>query len=193
MRIPSLIVGLGNPGTKYASTPHNLGFEVVDELASFDGVKFQEKFQSLFGEVLLGGKKVFLMKPQTYMNLSGQAVQEASHFYKIPPEEIVALSDDLDLPFGQLRLRLSGGSGGHNGLQSLIDCLSSEAFARLRIGVGRPKDGGNTNFLLGKMSKAEKVALSESIKRAALALKESVTVGLEKVMNQVNLKKEAAP
>src|SRR5688572_1110716 len=121
---PFLIVGLGNPGEKYASTPHNIGFEVIDELSRrWNLPPAQKKFQAFFLDCIRDGQKVFLLKPQTYMNLSGNSVQEALHFFKLDPSlQMLVISDDMDLPLGQLRMRLLGGTGGHNGLKSITEC-----------------------------------------------------------------------
>lgn len=134
-----LIVGLGNPGELYAQHLHSVGFSVIDWLAEqWGSSKFQKKFQSLFAQVTVGDVPVLLLKPQTYMNLSGPSVVECSRFFKVDPAKILVISDDLELPPGKLRLRLDGGHGGHNGLRSIIQSLGSNQFRRLRIGIGRP-------------------------------------------------------
>jgi len=189
VRIPNLVVGLGNPGKKYEGSRHNVGFQVVDALASSLKVTFVSKFQALWGEAQHSGQKVFLMKPQTFMNLSGEAVSQAVQFYKWEPSSVLAISDDLDLPLGQLRLRLNGGSGGHNGLNSMIETLGSEEFARLRIGIGRPETK-STDYLLVKMPKSDQKILDDSIAEAAQGILLSLTEGIERVMNKLNQKKE---
>ena len=135
-----LIVGLGNPGTKYDNTHHNIGFEVIDCLAQRWGVSFLEKHKGLLGSSDRAQGRVFLLKPQTFMNLSGESVVPVAQFYKIPLDHTLVLYDDLDLPAGTIRIRKTGGSGGHNGMKSLIQLLGSEDFPRVRIGIGRPAD-----------------------------------------------------
>ncbi|MBM7866393.1 aminoacyl-tRNA hydrolase [Heliobacterium gestii] len=133
------IVGLGNPGLQYARTRHNIGFMVIDRLAEMWGADgFRDKFQGLCSEARVDGEKVLLLKPQTYMNLSGQAVAAMAVFYKLPPEDILVIYDDMDLNLGKLRARAKGSSGGHNGMKSIIALLGTEEFPRLKMGIGRP-------------------------------------------------------
>jgi len=186
-----LVVGLGNPGSKYAHTPHNLGFEVIDELARRWGVsKFSSKYQSDLAEHTFGSTKVWLMKPLTYMNLSGEAVQPASHFYKIPPEAVIVISDDIDLDAGVLRLRPTGGAGGHNGLKSLLQHLGTEAFPRIRIGVGRLPGIAPSDYVLMKIQPAMKDIFAKAVGLAADAVEMTVKEGFAKAMNSFNKKKE---
>ena len=132
-----LVVGLGNPDKKYEKTRHNTGFMAVDEIASSLSVTItKKKFDALTAETVIGGQRVLLMKPQTYMNLSGVAVEKAASFYKIPPERIIVLFDDISLPVGRMRIRRKGSHGGHNGIRSIIDYLQSDGFPRIKIGVG---------------------------------------------------------
>ncbi len=146
-----LLVGLGNPGREYESTPHNVGFRVIDELAQRFGLgTAQTKFQSEFFRQGSGDDALMLMKPQTFMNRSGFAVSECLRFYKLPPESVVVISDDLDLPPGKARTREGGGHGGHNGLRSIIEQLGTDAFRRVRIGIGRPAQKEQvTGYVLG--------------------------------------------
>ena len=158
-----LVAGLGNPGKEYEGTPHNVGFQVVDLLLKQLGISgFQQKFKSQFLQTSVKGEACIFIKPQTFMNRSGLAVAECANFYKIPIENIVIISDDLDLPPGKARFRYGGGHGGHNGLRSIIDSLANNQFRRVRIGIGRPARKRNVvGHVLGRWSKAEeKFALS---------------------------------
>ncbi len=158
-----LVAGLGNPGKEYERTPHNIGFQAVDLLMSRLGISgFQQKFQSQLGRTSIQGEVCIFIKPQTFMNRSGWAVAECAKFYKIPTENIVIISDDLDLPPGKARLRDGGGHGGHNGLRSIIDSLADRHFRRIRIGIGRPAGKRDVvGHVLGRWSKTEeKLAFS---------------------------------
>ena len=158
-----LVVGLGNPGKEYEGTPHNVGFQAVDILLQQLGLsEFQQKFQSLLLRTYLKGEACIFLKPQTHMNRSGKAVSECANFYKIPVENVVVISDDLDLPPGKARFRDGGGHGGHNGLRSIIDSLGSSQFCRVRIGIGRPSRKQDVvEHVLSRWSKSEeKCALS---------------------------------
>ena len=158
-----LVAGLGNPGKEYEGTPHNVGFQALDILLQQLGLSgFQQKFQSQLLQTSLKGEACIFLKPQTYMNRSGNAVAECANFYKIPVENILVISDDLDLPPGKARFRDGGGHGGHNGLRSIIDSLGSGQFRRVRIGIGRPSGKRDVvEHVLGRWSKTEeKFALS---------------------------------
>ena len=158
-----LVAGLGNPGKEYEGTPHNVGFQVVDLLMKQLGVSgFQQKFHSQLCRVSVNNDVCIFIKPQTYMNRSGHAVAECAKFYKIPVENIVIISDDLDLPPGKVRFREGGGHGGHNGLRSIIDSLADNQFRRVRVGIGRPEGKRDVvGHVLGRWSKTEeKLALS---------------------------------
>lgn len=185
-----LVVGLGNPGSKYQQTPHNLGFEVIDELAKRWGISPSKKFESEFFEHTLAGAKVWLLKPQTYMNLSGRAVQAASHFYKVEPKSILVLSDDLDLPPATLRLRMFGGAGGHNGLKSINECLGTQEYPRIRLGVGRHPHMPADVYLLSKVTGEDWTILMGAVKVAADAVEMALKEGLPKAMNTFNQKKD---
>lgn len=157
--ITHLIVGLGNPGEQYLTTRHNAGFCALDYIAAKLGVKIDRiKFKALVTDVNLGGKRVLLMKPQTYMNSSGEAVAEAASFYKIPPENIIVICDDVNFDAGVMRIRRKGSDGGHNGLKSIINLISSDAFPRIKLGVGtKPsKDYDLADWVLGNFSKSDK-------------------------------------
>lgn len=152
-----LIVGLGNPGIEYAETRHNVGFMTADALAGAYGFgPFRQKFDGLVAEGRIGGEKIYLLKPQTYMNLSGNSVVKAAHFYKILPQNIIVIHDDMDLPVGKIKAKLGGGAGGHNGLKS-IDAAVTPGYNRIRIGVGHPQGGGEAvvNHVLSRFSKAD--------------------------------------
>ncbi|MFZ5639767.1 MAG: aminoacyl-tRNA hydrolase [Bacillota bacterium] len=184
-----LVVGLGNPGKEYAATRHNVGFMVVDRFAEEHGIMVEKsKFKSLIGEGHVGTEKIILAKPQTYMNLSGEAVLDIVNFYKIPPENVIVIVDDMDLPAGKVRLRVKGGSGGHNGLKSIIYQLQTEDFPRLRIGIGKPApERQAVGFVLGRFSDEEKELTQEAINKAAAAIKEIIKSGAERAMNRVNI------
>lgn len=160
-----LIVGLGNPGIEYAETRHNVGFMTADALAGAYGFgPFRQKFDGLVAEGRIGGEKICLLKPQTYMNLSGNSVVKAAHFYKILPQNIIVIHDDMDLPVGKIKAKLGGGAGGHNGLKS-IDAAVTSGYNRIRIGVGHPQGGGEAvvNHVLSRFSKADAELLAADI------------------------------
>ncbi|MBW4495880.1 MAG: aminoacyl-tRNA hydrolase [Oscillatoria princeps RMCB-10] len=191
--IPQLIVGLGNPEPKYDRTRHNIGFAAVDSLARSWNISLAEnrKFQGQFGEgVGPKGDKIRLLKPLTYMNLSGQAIRAVTDWYKLPPESVLVIYDDMDLPLGRLRLRLSGSAGGHNGMKSTIAHLGTQNFPRLRIGIGKPKeqdsDSATVSYVLGKFSSAETQLVSEVLQIVADAVELSLKQGVEKAMNLYN-------
>ena len=184
-----LVVGLGNPGPKYDWTRHNMGFLVIDELAEREKVPVQKlKFKALTNTVVIGDQSVLLMKPTTYMNLSGESVGEAARFYKIPPERILVISDDVALPQGQLRIRRTGSAGGHNGLKNIISHLGSEAFPRIKVGVGgKPHpDSDMADWVLGKFTGQDKKAMEEAIKRAADAVETLLKAGVDQAMSRHN-------
>lgn len=185
-----LIVGLGNPGKKYENTRHNIGFLVIDELAKRFNVAVNEnKFKSHYATIHHNGEKVFLMKPQTFMNLSGESVRPFLDYYKMSPEDVIVIYDDLDLPTGKIRLREKGGHGGHNGIRSLIDHLGTKEFKKVRIGIGRPTTPISiVDYVLQDFSKQEKSLVEEAIYRAANACEEAVTEKFVDVMNQFNQK-----
>ena len=164
--ITHIVVGLGNPGREYEGTRHNVGFMALDKIASEAGATVSRlRFRALCGEGMLGGKRVLFMKPQTYMNLSGEAVGEAAAFYKIPPENIIVLCDDISFAPGRVRIRRKGSAGGHNGLKSIIACLSSDAFVRFKLGVGerRDKTSDLADFVLGRFPSEERQAVDALI------------------------------
>ncbi len=184
-----LVVGLGNPGPKYDWTRHNMGFLVIDELAEREKIPIQKlKFKALTNTVVIGDRSVLLMKPTTYMNLSGGAVGEAARFYKIPPERILVISDDVALPQGKLRIRRSGSAGGHNGLKDIIAHLGGDGFPRIKVGVGgKPHpDSDMADWVLGKFTGQDKKVMEEAIQRAADAVEELLKNGVDQAMSKFN-------
>lgn len=183
-----MIVGLGNPGSKYAHTRHNIGFMCVDALAKkFSIVLDSVKFQAKFGEGIIAGKRVLLVKPQTYMNVSGVAVRGLSSFYKIEPAQILVIYDDLDTPLGTLRIRAKGGAGGQKGVRSTIDHLGTEEFPRVRFGIGRPPGKMDAAaYVLQEFIKDEAILAQETLDRVIKAVEIWLTEGVEMAMNRQN-------
>ena len=184
-----LLVCLGNPGDPYENTRHNVGFQVADEIAARKDVPVQRlKFRALTNTVELGGAKVLLMKPVTYMNLSGEAAQEAAAFYKVPPERVLVVSDDVALPPGRLRIRKGGSAGGHNGLKNLIQHLGTDQFPRVRVGVGEKPhpDYDMADWVLGKLQGEDKKAVDAAVKRAADAVECLIREGPDRAMSRYN-------
>jgi PTH1 family peptidyl-tRNA hydrolase len=187
-----LVVGLGNPGTSYRDTPHNAGFWVCDRLAERHGFGAESrKYQGLFRRGRLRGEDVGLLKPQTYMNLSGDSVAEALRYLPVDSarllEDLVVVYDEMDIEAGRLRLRPSGGHGGHNGMRSVIERIGTDQFARVRVGVGRPAEGRDpTGHLLSKIPPAKRAAFLRSIERAADAVEAILTEGVDAAMNRFN-------
>lgn len=181
-----LIVGLGNPGKEYAGTRHNIGFEAIDYIADKYNIELNRiKFKGIFGEGMINGKKVILLKPTTYMNLSGESIREVVNFYKISNEEIIVIYDDISLEVGRLRIREKGSHGGHNGIKSIIANLSSDVFPRVKIGVGGPK-GDLVSHVLGKFSNSEIEILRESIMATAEAVVTILSRDTKEAMNKFN-------
>lgn len=184
-----LVVGLGNVGDQYEGTRHNVGFRVADELAERRRVPIQKlKYRALTNTCEVAGVKVLLMKPVTYMNLSGEAVRQAADFYKIPPERVLVVSDDVALPVGKLRVRKNGSAGGHNGLKNIIQHLGTDAFPRVKLGVGEKPypDYDMADWVLGKFSGEDKKTVDAAVNRAADAVECILGQGLEKAMNKFN-------
>ena len=188
--IPQLIVGLGNPEPKYDKTRHNIGFDAVDALARRAQSSWNEnrRFQALFAEAQASkGDKLRLLKPLTYMNRSGQAIRAAMDWYKLPPESVLIIYDDMDLPVGRLRLRLSGSAGGHNGIKSAIAHLGTQNFPRLRIGIGKSgTEKDSVSHVLGKFSLHETQLMSEVLQLVVDAVELSLKQGVEKAMSLYN-------
>ena len=188
--IPQLIVGLGNPGSKYEGTRHNIGFEVVDRLAQSWQLSWQQnrRFQGMFAEGFgPHGGKVFLLKPLTYMNRSGQSIRSVIDWYKLSLPSLLVIYDDLDLPLGRLRLRLSGSAGGHKGIESTISHLGSQQFPRLRLGIGQPGLKGETiSYVLSRFAPDEIPLVSEVVQLAVEVVEKGLDQGLEKAMSLYN-------
>lgn len=185
-----LVVGLGNPGNEYASTKHNLGFLVVDEIGRRAGIDLtKKKFYGLYGEGTFNSDKLILLKPETYMNRSGESVSSAVGFYHIPLDKIIVVHDELDLPAGTVRIKSGGGSAGHKGIASIIERLGEGDFIRIRIGIGKPGEkSGTVSHVLSKFSKEEAEIVKESVSRAADAALEVIENGLQKAMNKYNVR-----
>ena len=184
-----IVVGLGNPGDKYENTRHNAGFLVVDELARRGSFSVRKvKHKALTETAVIGGQGVLVMKPTTYMNLSGEAVGDAARFYKIPADHVLVISDDTDLPVGKLRIRKSGSAGGHNGLKSIIQHLGGDGFPRLKVGVGgKPHpDYDLADWVLGKLQGEDKKVFDEAVKKAADAIECLLKEGADRAMNRFN-------
>ena len=195
LRKPScdwLIVGLGNPGDNYARTRHNVGFRAVDRLAERLGTKLDRaKFRGLYGQALWQGQKLILLKPQTFMNASGLSVMDAAHFYKLPPERVLVLFDDISLDVGRLRVRASGSAGGHNGIKSIIGALNSEACPRVKIGVGAKPcpEYELADWVLSNFSASEEKRLVPALDDAGLAALEVLQNGVPEAANRFNGRK----
>lgn len=184
-----LLVCLGNYGAKYENTRHNIGFMAADLLARRENLKITRlRFRALTDTWVVGGKKVLVMKPQTYMNLSGEAVGEAARFYRIPPERVIVISDDVSLPVGKLRVRASGSAGGHNGLKNIIAHLSTDAFPRIKVGVGAPPhpDYDMADWVIGTFSAQERKLIDDALTRALGAAECIVTGSVTEAMNRFN-------
>lgn len=188
-----IIVGLGNPGKKYENTRHNMGFIAVDLLAEEYGIKVDKiKFKALVGEGRIAGRKVLLVKPQTYMNLSGQSVMEVMNYYKEDIENLIVIYDDIDIPTGSIRLRKKGSAGTHNGMRNIVYLLQDDGFPRIRVGIGSDKKVDLTDYVISGVTKKEKDLLEDALTRAAKAAACIVEKGIDKAMNEYNirLKKE---
>ena len=184
-----LVVCLGNVGEKYDNTRHNIGFEVADELAGRKRISIQKlKYRALTETTELGGKKVLIMKPVTYMNLSGEAVGQAARFYKVPPERVLVVCDDTALPPGKLRIRRNGSAGGHNGLKNIIQHLGTDQFPRVKIGVGQKPhpDYDLADWVLGKFKGEDRKVMDEAVKKAADAVECILKDGVDKAMGKYN-------
>jgi PTH1 family peptidyl-tRNA hydrolase len=182
-----LIVGLGNPGRSYAAHRHNVGFRCLDHLARVHGLSFvRDRAKAYVASGRIAALRVLLAKPRTYMNLSGQAVSRLARFYKIASQDILVIYDDLDLPLGVIRLRPEGGSGGHKGVKSIIESLGTQAFPRLRIGIGRPPDEDAVEYVLSNFTPDEEIAIENACERAVAAVECFLTEGLAAAMNEYN-------
>jgi PTH1 family peptidyl-tRNA hydrolase len=182
-----LIVGLGNPGSKYRETRHNIGFAVVDRLAERHRARLsQEKFDGQFGSGRVAGQKAFLLKPETFMNRSGESVGPAVRYYELPADRIVVVHDDVDLDLGRLKVKTGGGHGGHNGLKSIGDALGTSDFIRVRCGVGRPEHGAVKDHVLGRFRNEERSVADEVIELACDAVECVITEGPGEAQNRFN-------
>ena len=184
-----LVVCLGNPGLRYEGTRHNAGFLTADALARKLNVSINRaRFHALTGKTEIGGESVLLMKPQTFMNLSGESAAAAAKFYKIPPERVIVVSDETALPIGKLRVRSKGSAGGHNGLKSIIACLGSDQFPRIRLGVGAPphEDYDMADWVLSAFKNQDAEDIAAAAERAAEAVISYITEGCERTMNKFN-------
>ena len=187
-----LVVFLGNPGLRYEGTRHNAGFMTADALARKKNIRInRSRFHALTATCTMGGETVMLMKPQTYMNLSGEAVGQAARFYKIPADHVLVVSDDISLPIGGIRIRTKGSAGGHNGLKNIISVLGTEEFPRIRLGVGAPPhpDYEMMDWVLSAFKDQDAVDMAESVSRAADAVECFITEGAEKAMNLYSRKR----
>ena len=188
-RVSWIVVFLGNPGPRYQYTRHNAGFMTADAIEKDAVVRISKvKFKSLTSVASFGNERVFLMKPQTYMNLSGDAIRQAMSFYKVPLDNVLAVSDDVSLPLGKLRVRRRGSAGGHNGLKDIIAKCGGEGFPRIKVGVGGPPKGVGdlADWVLSKLNPAEEKLLAEASQRAAQAVKTIITSGVDAAMEKYN-------
>ena len=184
-----LVVGLGNPGSKYESTRHNMGFLTVDKLAQNEKLKFNKlRFKAWTATWEVDGEKVLLMKPQTYMNLSGESVGEAARFYKIPADHVLLISDDISLPAGKLRIRAGGSAGGHNGLKNIIQHLGTDKFPRIKVGVGSPQQAGfdTVDWVIGKPMGEDQKVIIEALDKAVAAIPVLISEGIDRAMSRFN-------
>jgi len=183
-----IIVGLGNPDAKYEKTRHNAGFEVIDKLANTYGIDFnKKKFKAIIGEGMIGSEKVILVKPTTYMNLSGESVEGAIGFYKLTSENIIVIYDDISLDVGKIRIRERGSAGGHNGIKSIVSCIKTENFKRIRIGIGKkPEEWDLADYVLSQFNKDEEEIIITATTTACEAIETIVRDGIGNAMNRFN-------
>ena len=184
-----ILVGLGNPGKQYESTRHNMGWLALDSLMEMENFKLSKlRFKAWTGILEKNGNKILVMKPQTYMNLSGESVGEAARFYKIPADHVLVISDDVSLPAGKLRIRGGGSAGGHNGLKNIIQHLGTDKFPRIKVGVGSPRPGEHdmVDWVMGKPMGEDRTAVEDALDRAGDAAKTLITEGIDRAMNRFN-------
>lgn len=182
-----VIAGLGNPGKEYENTRHNMGFRCLDVLSSETGIEIRRaKFNALIGQGKIAGKKVILVKPQTYMNRSGLAVREAAMYYNVPSQNVIVIYDDIDIPAAAIRIRKAGGPGTHNGMKSVVQQLGVKDFPRVRIGVGADDKGDLIDHVIGKVSKSEQELLDKAAEEAAKAVTDIIGLGIDMAMNRHN-------
>lgn len=185
-----IIIGLGNPEPEYSNTRHNMGFDVINKLAKKNDISLNRtKFNAIYGTGIINGEKVVLIKPQTYMNNSGEAVKEFINFYKEPLENIIVIYDDMDTDIGSIRVRAKGGPGSHNGMKSIISNLNSEDFSRIRVGIGRPQNEfDRIDYVIGKIDNEEFIRLQEGQDLAVKAIEYWIKNGIDNTMNVYNSK-----
>ncbi|GAF66517.1 peptidyl-tRNA hydrolase [Bacillus sp. TS-2] len=183
-----LIVGLGNPGSKYEHTRHNIGFDIIDYCSEYFNIPLDKsKFKGVYGSGVVNGEKIYLLKPLTYMNLSGESVRPLMDYYQIPLEDFVVIYDDLDLPVGKIRLRKKGSAGGHNGIKSLIQHLGTQEFNRIRVGIDRPQNGeAIVSYVLGNYREEELDSIEDSVKQSTKAVEAWTKSTFLEVMNAFN-------
>ena len=183
-----LVVGLGNPENDYSQTRHNMGFNAINKIAEEYKINVNKnKYKGLYGNGTIEGQKVILLKPQTYMNLSGKSIKEVVDFYKIDLDNIIVIYDDIDIEPGKIKIRKSGGSGSHNGMKSVVEELKTESFKRVRIGIGAPEDKSDLiEYVIGAIPKEEKEKLNEGVELAKNAVIEILKDGIDKAMNKFN-------
>ncbi|HZH94115.1 MAG TPA: aminoacyl-tRNA hydrolase [Tissierellaceae bacterium] len=188
-----VIAGLGNPGSKYSGTRHNVGFDVIDRLAEKNNIKVNRlRFKALTGEGLIGNEKVLLVKPSTYMNNSGESLREVMDFYKLEPEKLLVVVDDIDIDFATIKLKKKGSAGSHNGLKSIIYLIQKDNFPRLKVGIGKkPPYYDLADFVLSKFSSDERKLMDRAIEKASEAAEEFVRSGVDKAMNEFNIRNTA--
>jgi PTH1 family peptidyl-tRNA hydrolase len=188
-----LVVGLGNPGAKYAKHRHNVGFMVVERFAQAHAAPAaRERFSGLLNKAGVGSDDVLLLEPQTFMNLSGRSVQQTLHFFKLGLPQLVVVHDELDLPYGVVRIKVGGGSAGHRGIASIMECCGGAEFCRVRVGIGRPQSGSVEGYVLSDFSSEQSAALGDVLERATAALTDIVVRGAQAAMNAHNQKAGAA-
>jgi PTH1 family peptidyl-tRNA hydrolase len=181
-----LVIGLGNPGDEYKHTRHNVGFDVIDLMASKYNVSVNRvKFKGVCGEINISSQKVILLKPSTYMNLSGECVQQAASFYKIPSENIIIVYDDISLDVGKLRIRSKGSAGGHNGIKSIISNMGSDIFPRIKIGVGQP-ERSRVSYVLGRFDSEDRILVEKTFEAGIKAVEAIIAKGCAEAMNEFN-------
>ena len=183
-----LVVGLGNPGKEYEGTRHNIGFAAVDYIADKYNIELNRiKFKGVYGEGFIGGEKVILLKPTTYMNLSGECIRPVCDYYKVDPSECIVAFDDISLEPGKIRIRKKGRAGGHNGIKSIISCLGTDAFPRLKFGVGdKPKQMDLADYVLGRFNSEDEAIVAKELEKACNAIECMVTEGYDAAMNKYN-------
>ena len=186
-----VIAGLGNPGKKYENTRHNMGFLTIDRIAEKNDIKVNKiKHRALVGDGFISGHKVLLVKPQTYMNLSGESLREVMNYYNVDIEDLIVINDDFDIETGSLRIRKKGSAGSHNGMKSVIYQLKNDGFPRVRVGIGKSGSLDWKDFVLGKVGGAESDAISQAISNAADAVECMISEGIDIAMNKYNKKKK---